>query len=1102
MKKLFGIVILTFLSSASFGQYNLIGTTYRGGENGGGTIFSVSTSGVHETLHDFQSNDGRVPIENHMREGANGLLYGATRNGDNAPVLFEFDPISGDYEVLEYFHNSNPTPLTAPHGQFNLNASYVVTAVSEYYGAFSSGAIYTYDIVSDTRTILVDFDPAMHGGQPSNGMFLASNGKYYGGTQNGGANNYGTFWEYDPITDVFSKLHDYNFTNGRNPKGCLVEVGGFLYGTTLYGGSGGWGTIYKVELATGVYSVIHDFSSYSSVENGLSMGPDGHLYGVAGYGGANVKGYIFRLNVSSNAVTNVFNFSGPDGNSPSTELILDGSTFLGLSKYGGTYDQGVLYEFDPVALTVSTIYEFDEVNGLQPIDKPIFHSNGKYYGFTTGGGKEGSGVIYAYDPNLGTVDVQIDFNHSVLGSKPLGTVVSDGNGKYYCHASNGGVNGSGGLVEFDKNANTLTAIQHFGGAYYDSPYQGLSMSAAGIIYATVVFGGANNTGFIYSYDPNSTTYTQLYDFDLPTGAYPQAAPVEFNGILYGTTTSGGSSSQGVLYAYDLNSGIYTVLEDFTYTTASYAAEELLVVGDKIYGTSQYGGANYSGSLFVYDTTLGIFSVVYDFQSAFNTPSGGLLLASDGNVYGMCLSGGSNSRGGIFSFDLVSNTFAVEHDFDSTQGNSELMGALVEGDPGKLYSASIDSDTYQGIVFEFDIATSTLTVLHQFAGLAGNYPLGGLFIEAGCDDMDNDGICDDNDNCPNTPNADQQDTDGDGLGDVCDVEECDGLDNDGDGVIDEGFDSDGDGTADCFDGCPTDPNKTDPGICGCGLADEDSDNDGTLDCLDNCPTDPLKTEPGDCGCGNPDTDSDGDGTADCNDGCPNDATKTDPGVCGCGLADDDSDGDGTVDCLDNCPTDPLKTEPGDCGCGNPDTDSDGDGTADCNDGCPTDPLKTDPGTCGCGVADEDGDGDLISDCLDNCPTLYNPSQLDFDMDGIGDECDDSDSDGLSDADELAGGTDPLIADTDNDGVSDGDEVLVWSTNPLLQDTDGDGLTDGAEITTTLTNPLEIDTDFDGCNDLDQAIGACGSSCPADLNGDNTISTQDLLILLASFGSTCD
>ncbi|MEY2745838.1 MAG: hypothetical protein RL112_880, partial [Planctomycetota bacterium] len=137
---------------------------------------------------------------------------------------------------------------------------------------------------------------------------------------------------------------------------------------------------------------------------------------------------------------------------------------------------------------------------------------------------------------------------------------------------------------------------------------------------------------------------------------------------------------------------------------------------------------------------------------------------------------------------------------------------------------------------------------------------------------------------------------------------------------------------------------------------DTDADGTVDCLDGCPADPLKTAPGICGCGVADTDTDADGTADCNDGCPNDPLKTAPGQCGCGVADTDTDSDGTADCNDGCPNDPLKTAPGACGCGVADTDTDLDGTADCNDLCPNDALKTAPGICGCGVADTDTDGD--------------------------------------------------------------------------------------------------------------------------------------------------
>ncbi|MCP4837584.1 MAG: hypothetical protein GY895_22800, partial [Phycisphaera sp.] len=132
-----------------------------------------------------------------------------------------------------------------------------------------------------------------------------------------------------------------------------------------------------------------------------------------------------------------------------------------------------------------------------------------------------------------------------------------------------------------------------------------------------------------------------------------------------------------------------------------------------------------------------------------------------------------------------------------------------------------------------------------------------------------------------------------------------------GVVDAGgncvsdrCDSDADGTLDCDDSCPEDPDKTEPGTCGCGVADGDADGDGTPDCLDGCPDDPDKTETGACGCGVADTDTDGDGTPDCLDSCPSDSDKTAPGVCGCGVADTDTDGDGIADCNDACPNWPY------------------------------------------------------------------------------------------------------------------------------------------------------------------------------------------------------
>lgn len=85
--------------------------------------------------------------------------------------------------------------------------------------------------------------------------------------------------------------------------------------------------------------------------------------------------------------------------------------------------------------------------------------------------------------------------------------------------------------------------------------------------------------------------------------------------------------------------------------------------------------------------------------------------------------------------------------------------------------------------------------------------------------------------------------------------------------------------------------------------------------------------------------------------------------------------------------------------------------------------------------------------------------------------DSDADGVKDGQEVTDGTDPADADSDNDGLNDGAEKTAGS-DPNDADSDNDGLNDGDEVNTHGTDPLKADTDNDGINDKDEIDGTLG------------------------------
>ena len=150
----------------------------------------------------------------------------------------------------------------------------------------------------------------------------------------------------------------------------------------------------------------------------------------------------------------------------------------------------------------------------------------------------------------------------------------------------------------------------------------------------------------------------------------------------------------------------------------------------------------------------------------------------------------------------------------------------------------------------------------------------------CKDDDKDGVCNEEDKCPETPKG------------------C---------IVDEAgcpLDGDGDGVCDGIDQCPNTPRGCKVDAIGCLT---DSDNDGVCDGIDKCPDTPevAKVDPNGCP-----LDTDDDGVADYLDKCPGTPKGCKVDKDGCEI---DSDGDGVCDGLDKCPGTPAGLEVDKTGC---------------------------------------------------------------------------------------------------------------------------------------------------------------------------------------------
>jgi len=296
---------------------------------------------------------------------------------------------------------------------------------------------------------------------------------------------------------------------------------------------------------------------------------------------------------------------------------------------------------------------------------------------------------------------------------------------------------------------SFTSVHSFtGGTDGCCPSQGLLLDSTGNLYGTGVGGNGAGSGTVFKVN-SSGDETILLNFTgngQPDGLTPVGSLVsDPDGNLYGTTLNGGSYSYGTVFQL-LSNGQASDLHSFGgWVTGDGASPFSGLVRDgegNLYGVTNNGG---TGTVCV--TTGGGCGTLYEIQAdgeetllyQFGTiagdaasPMSGLLLVGT-TLYGTA-GGGASGYGVVFSFDLASGTETVIYNFVGGTDGKYPAGILVHDGEGNLYGVtqSGGSQFDAGTVFKLNPSTGAESVLYSFqlSATDGGGPTAGPVMDSG------------------------------------------------------------------------------------------------------------------------------------------------------------------------------------------------------------------------------------------------------------------------------------------------------------------------------------------------------------------------------------
>jgi uncharacterized repeat protein (TIGR03803 family) len=232
----------------------LYGTTHAGGSEcystGCGTVFKITTSGKEKVVYSFKGGSGDGAAPEAGLTDVNGTLYGTTYEGGPNDEGTVFSIKTSGKEALLHSFGGYGDGANARAGVIDVNGTFYGTTYDG--GANDEGTVFSIK-TSGKETVLHSFPAGSGDGFSPKAALVNVKGTLYSTTDHGGVDGFGTVFAITR-SGAETVLHSFGGSgDGTYPSASLIDVMGTLYGTTEYGGGtgncaleGGCGTVFSL----------------------------------------------------------------------------------------------------------------------------------------------------------------------------------------------------------------------------------------------------------------------------------------------------------------------------------------------------------------------------------------------------------------------------------------------------------------------------------------------------------------------------------------------------------------------------------------------------------------------------------------------------------------------------------------------------------------------------------------------------------------------------------------------------------------------------------------------------------------------------------------